>query len=56
MLQEYYNAGSVGYTDLAATRTEMLGLQMDRIDLEAERALAIADLMLLTSMQIQIVK
>jgi len=56
MLVEYYQAGSVGYLDLTASRTEVLRLRMDLLDIEAERALALAELMQTTSLHIQVVK
>jgi cobalt-zinc-cadmium efflux system outer membrane protein len=56
MLQEYYNAASVGFLDLTAIRTEMLRIRMDLLDIEAERAQKLVDLMQTTSLHIQIVK
>lgn len=56
MLQEYYNAGSVGLLDLTAIRTEILKLRMELIDIEAQRAQGLVDLMQLTSLQITIIK
>lgn len=56
MLQEYYNAGSVGLLDLTAIRTEILKLRMELIDIEEQWAQGLVDLMQLTSLQISIVK
>lgn len=56
MLQEYYNAGKVSFLDLTAIRTEMLDLQLSHLDLIAERALTIADLIQKTSLRVTIVK
>lgn len=56
ILQDYYASGSVGYIDLTAAQTEMLRLRMDLIDIEAERAMVLVDLMQVTSLHIKIVK
>jgi outer membrane protein, heavy metal efflux system len=56
MLREFYNAGSVAFLDLAAAQAQVLRLRMELLDVEAERALVLADLMQTTSLRIQIVK
>jgi outer membrane protein, heavy metal efflux system len=56
MLKEYYNAGSASFLDLTTAQSELLRLQMDLLDIEAEWAHVSADLMQTTSLPIQIVK
>lgn len=56
MLQEYYNAGNSNYLELTTTRAEMLDLQMSLLNLEAEKAFIVADLMQMTNLKFNIVK
>jgi cobalt-zinc-cadmium efflux system outer membrane protein len=56
MLQDYYNAGKTGYLDLTSARAKMLDLQLNLLDLETEKCLAIADLIQTTTLQIPIAK
>lgn len=56
MLQEYYNAGNAGFLDLAEAQEEMLRLKLEMLDIQQDRALGLAELMQMTSTNIQIVK
>jgi outer membrane protein TolC len=56
ILMEYYNAGSTSFLDLTTAQSELLRLRIDLLDIEAEWADVSADLMLSTSLTIQIVK
>ncbi len=55
MLQEYYNAGSVGYLDLAEAQEEMLRLRLELLDIQQDRAERLTDLMHVTATNIQII-
>jgi len=55
ILQDYYNAGSASFLDLATAQSETLRLRMDLLDIESEWAYTAADLMQLTSLPIQII-
>lgn len=56
LLLEYYNAGSAGFLDLAAAQTELFNLRMALLDIQAKRALSLAALLQVTSLNIQIVR
>lgn len=56
MLQEYYNSGSTGYLDMTEMRTEMLSLQLQLLELQSERFVALADIMQKTTLKIQLVR
>lgn len=56
MMQEYYVAGSVNFSDLAYARAEMLRLGMELLELQSERAFGLAELMQITSAKIEIIK
>ena len=55
-LQEYYLAGNAGFVDLAQSRSQLLELQIELLDMGTQRAGILADLMQITSLPIQIIK
>lgn len=56
MLTDYYNAGNASFLDLAESQSDLLQLQIELLDVRAERAQTLTDLMQTTSLQIEIVK
>lgn len=56
LMQEYYEAGNADFLDLSEARAELLQLRMELYDIQTERAQNLADLMRITSLNIQVVK
>jgi cobalt-zinc-cadmium efflux system outer membrane protein len=56
LIMEYYTTGSVSYPELTDAQGELLMLQMEYHDIEAERAEILVDLKEMTNIQIQIIK
>lgn len=55
MIREYYAAGSVDFTELMQSQSDMLQLHMMLLDLSLERAVLLADMMQLTALEIAII-
>ncbi len=56
LIQDYYQAGSAAFLDLASAQTEILRLHINKLDIEMERAGVMADIMQMTSFPVNIVR